>query len=308
MQATSVRTFASWIGSTLRLQGDPMMKIAPVVTGFVSALFLNACAGDAGEPVVGNAMAADSTPTSRVTSARADEKTPTSAGARTRNFDGFDIAGLHLGMSPEEVTAVLKAYDPGIVIKQDAVSFTYTALGQRHKTESFVNYMSGTVPGGAVSLDVRFSYPPEPLTVSVSRGHRQHVEPISQALYVESLIEKYGTPAMDSGRTTTSQGTERTLEWPIGNGSIQCLTPGAEVRSTPPILERIARRLPDASPDSVETCISMLRYVLRGDPVVQASGAMFDVSAAARAEFRSQAWIQSLIDERSATGTAKPRL
>src|SRR5690606_6604110 len=177
-------------------------------------------------------------------------------------------------------------------------NFTYNALGKRHRTDSVVHYMNGTAPGGAVSLDVRFSYPPEPLkVVMVSRRHRQQVEPVSQSLYVESLIEKYGPPARDSGSVTAGQRTERTLHWSIGDGTTQCLPEGSETGSTPPILDRIQRRLPNASPESVEACASVLRYVLRGDPVLEASGGMFDVAAAAKAEFASRDWIQSLIDE-----------
>lgn len=283
------------------------MKMLPMTIVSVSLLWLVACAGDSGEqatgPVGGNAPAASNT----AGNAAASNRTSASGTARSKNYSGFDIAGIYLGMSPEEATSALKAYDPSVVIKQDAINFTYNALGQRYKTDSFPHYMVGTVPGGSVSLDVRFSYPPEPLTVvMVSRGHRQKVEPVSQELYVASLVEKYGAPARDSGSMNARDGVERTLEWPIGNGTTQCMPEGAG--SAPPILERIARQLPNASPASVETCIAVLRYVLRGDPVSRASGNMFDVTAAAKAEFASQDWIQSLIDEKSKPGTEKPKL
>ena len=292
------------------------MKMLPMAIIALPLLVLSACAGDTGDtgeqaassPGPG-AAAADQAAARTDASRRAEAGAPPSGAARIRAYSGFDIAGLYLGMSPEEATAAIQAYDPSIAIKQDAINFTYNALGKRHRTDSFVHYMGGTVPGGSVSLEVRLSYPPEPLkVVAISRGHRQQVEPLSQAMYVESLIEKYGPPARDSGSVTNGQRVERTLEWPFGSGTVQCLPDGAEVQSTPPILDRIQRRLPNPTPESVESCISMLRYVLRGDPVTQASGGMFDVPAAAKAEFANQAWIQSLIDEKSKTGTERPRL
>tara|TARA_R110002110_G_scaffold157570_1_gene354455 strand:- start:109 stop:948 length:840 start_codon:yes stop_codon:yes gene_type:complete len=279
------------------------MKTLPIAIVSVSLLFLSACGGDSSEPAASSA----NTDATAASPDAADTLAPDTASSNS--YSGFDIGGLYLGMSPEEVTAALKAHDPDIVIKQDAVNFTYTALNKRHRTDSYVNYMGGSVPGGDVSLEVRFSYPPEPLAaVAVYRRHRQSVEPVSQALYVESLIEKYGTPALDSGTIKTGSTIERTLDWPIGTGTVQCMPGGAEVQSTPPVLDRIERQIPGSSAESVATCISTLRYVLRGDPVLQANGGMMDVAAAAKAEFASRAWIQSLVDEKSRAGTEKPKL
>tara|TARA_R100000005_G_scaffold85033_1_gene53308 strand:- start:880 stop:1761 length:882 start_codon:yes stop_codon:yes gene_type:complete len=293
------------------------MKTIPIAMCVVSLLLLTACSSDSGEEVAIESSSpplATNTGTSSNVAAGTDSRGDTNVNApapgatQPRTYSGFDIAGLYLGMSPEEVTAALKDFDPTIVIKQDTISFTYNALGKRHQTDPYAHYMVGNIPGGDVSLDVRYSYPPEPLeVVMVSRSHRQQVEPVSQALYVESLVGKYGTPTQDSGSVTNGQRVERTLQWAIGDGTTQCLPDGA-YHSTPPILERIQRRLPDASSETVDTCASTLRYVLQGDPVIRANGGMFDVAAAANAEFAHQAWIQSLIDEKSKTGTEKPKL
>lgn len=290
-----------------------MKNLAKVICA-LSVLFLAACGGDSGEDAT--TAADNATPTESNMEARGNESVrsavATNEKKKTNNaYSGFDIAGIYLGMSPEEVEAVLKSSDPNIVIKQDAINFKYSALGKRYQTESFPTYINGTIPGGNLSLSARFSYPPAPLKViGIYRTHRQQVEPVPQALYVESLIEKYGSPTMDSGSTVSGQQVERILEWHIG-GTTQCLTKGGEVSSTPPLLDRIkkdGRRLENPTPDFTDQCISMLRYSLRGDPVVQANGGMLDVSAGARAEFETQRWIQSLIDEKSRTGTEKPSL
>jgi|GEM_PF-1066904 len=292
------------------------MKTIPMAMCAFSVLLLAACSSDSDKeaasessspPLATNSAVGSNVAAGTATRSDTNVNAPAPAATQPRTYSGFDIAGLYLGMSPEEVTTALKNYDPTIVIKQDAISFTYNALGKRHKTESFAHYMVGNIPGGDVSLDVRFSYPPEPLeVVMISRGHRQQVEPVSQELYVESLVEKYGTPTQDSGSVTNGQRVERTLHWAIGDGTTQCLPDGAH--PSPPILGRIQRRLPDASPETVDTCASTLRYVLQGDPVTRANGGMFDVAAAAKAEFAHQSWIQSLIDEKSKTGTEKPKL
>jgi hypothetical protein len=230
---------------------------------------------------------------------------------RAKSYSGFDIAGISLGMSPEEVEAVIKNFAPEMEIRQDLISFDYNAMGTRYKTDSFVNYMGGSTYAGKLSLGVRFSYPPgPPKVVGISRGDRHEDSPISQAVYVESLIEKYGTPALDTGTVGNGQSAERTLEWPFGNGTVQCLARGGEA-NTEPVLGRMVqngRRYPNPTSEFAEQCISMLRYVLRGEPVVRANGSMIDVVASANGEFATQAWIQTLIDEKSKPGAEKPRL
>lgn len=103
---------------------------------------------------------------------------------------------------------------------------------------------------------------------------------------------------------------QRTLDWPFGNGTVECFSSGG-VEVSPPILDGMVqngRRYPNPTPEFAQQCVSKLRYVLRGEPVIQANGSMLDVSASAEAEFASRAWIQSLIDEKSAPGTERPKL
>jgi hypothetical protein len=183
-------------------------------------------------------------------------------------------------------------------------------MGARYKTDSFVNYMGGSTYASKLSLAVRLSYPPEPLkVVGIYRGDRHQDSPIPQSVYVESLIEKYGPPTSDSGTVGTGQNAERTLDWPFGNGTVDCFA--SDVGASPPILDGMVqngRRYPDPTPEFAQQCISRLRYVLRGEPVTQANGSMLDVAASAEAEFANRAWIQLLIDEKSAPGTDRPRL
>lgn len=302
------------------------MKKLTITMCSLSVLFLVACSDDTGLSNSDNSTenssitstATGQAPSRTFTAAgqapsreTATTERPESKSASGSSYTGFDMAGIYLGMSPEEVEAVIKDYAPDMAIKKDLISFNYDALGARYKTDSFINYMGGSTYGGKLSLGVRLSSPPGPLkVVGVSKGDRHEDSPIAQSVYVESLINKYGSPARDTGTIGTGQQAERTLEWPIGNGTVQCFSKGREA-STDPVLGRMVRdghRYPDPTPEFAQHCISMLRYVLRGEPVIRASGTMVDVVASANAEFKTQAWIQSLIDEKSSPGTEKPRL
>lgn len=290
------------------------MKVFPFTACFLMMLSLIACDNGSASSAANNAKNNTATNTKQAspsTEITVDGKNAKSGSAVNKTYSGFDMAGIYLGMSPEEVEATIKDYAPELKLKKDLISFSYNAMGSRYKTDSFVNYMGGNTYGGKLSLGVRLSSPPEPLkVVGITRGDRHEDSPIPQAVYVESLVEKYGPPALDSGATGTGPNAERTLEWPFGNGTVQCFSKGGEA-STSPVLERMSkdgRRYPDPTPEFTQKCISMMRYVLRGEPVIRAAGSMLDVPASARAEFETQAWIQTLIDEKSKPGTEKPRL
>lgn len=290
------------------------MKKLAVRMCSLSALLLTACSSDSegptGQTAATSPHAVDPAPV-QGTAATMVSEGPQSRNVSRNSYTGFDMAGIYLGMTPEEVEMVIEDYAPEMAVKKDLISFDYNALGARYKTDSFINYMGGSTYGGTLSLDVRFSYPPNPpKVVGISRGDRHRNSPISQSAYVESLIEKYGPPAMDTGSSGTGERAERTLEWVIGNGTVQCLSKGVETMLSP-VLDRMSQggsRYPNPTPEFTRQCISMLRYVLRGEPVVQANGSMLDVVASANAEFEARAWIQSLIDEKSTPGTDRPSL
>lgn len=278
----------------------------------LSALFLAACGSDAEESTVtSNAESASGTANPAPTQSRDQSQSQQAAATMASNsYTGFDIAGIYLGMSPEEAETIIKDYAPDLTFQKDLISFDYNALGARYSTDSFVNYMGGSTYASKLSLAVRLSYPPEPLkVVGIYRGDRHQDSPIAQSVYVESLIEKYGPPTSDSGTTGTGVNALRTLDWTFGNGTVECFASGGD--PSPPILDSMVqngRRYPDPTPEFAQQCISKLRYDLRGEPVVRANGSMLDVAASVEAEFANRAWIQSLIDEKSAPGTDRPQL
>ncbi len=225
---------------------------------------------------------------------------------------GPDIAGLYLGMTPEEVNAVMKAYDASIRIQDTSRYFEYNALGKRYKTDSFLVATHGQMPGGSVGLSVGYSYPPsEPRVVSITRGHRQTTEPLTQADYAKALIDKYGQPVADINNGRTDSRAERTLKWKLAEtGDTSCVL-GASIGNS--VLDRFVKEgrkmaTVDVTPDYAAQCAGLFEYTLRGEPVTNASGTIFDVWAQAKSEFEAQAWVQQQVAEKSKTGTEAPKL
>lgn len=225
---------------------------------------------------------------------------------------GPEIAGLYLDMTPEEARAAMEAYDPSMQIQDTSRYFEYNALGKRYKTNSFLVATHGQMQGGRGGLAVGYSYPPgEPRVVSVTRSHRQTTEPLTQADYLEALIDKYGQPVEDIDNGRTDSQAERTLKWKLpGTGDTSCVN-GASVGNS--VLDRFVkdgRKMADldVTLDYAAQCAGLFEYTLRGDPVTNASGTIFDVWAQARSEFEARVWVQQQVEEKSKTGTAAPKL
>ena len=277
---------------------------------FVLALYL-ALAGcseaDEAPPAAPSAPAANAS--DAPPPARQDTVSPAPPAAPVGQYSGPDIAGIHLGMTPDEARALIQAYDDNIQIQDATNYFRYNALGKSYQTDPFLVATIGTLTNGRGSLAVGYSYPPEPPRVmSISRNHRQSVEPLTQADYVKALVDKYGTPVEDTDNGRAGAGAERVLRWtPPGNGSVVC-TDGVSTGN--PVLRHMqldGRRV-EPTPELAATCAGVFKYLLRGDPVTIAVGTLMDVAAQARSEFEAQDWVQELVAEKSRTGTAPPKL
>tara|TARA_R110002072_G_scaffold209831_2_gene367466 strand:+ start:491 stop:1354 length:864 start_codon:yes stop_codon:yes gene_type:complete len=225
---------------------------------------------------------------------------------------GPDIAGLYLGMTPEQVKAVLEAYDEDMRIQDTIRHFEYNALGKRYKTDNFIAATHGQMPGGSIALSVGYSYPPaEPQVVSITRLHRQTTEPLTQADYAKALIDKYGQPVEDINNGRTDSRAERTLKWELADtGDVSCVSSASIGNSVLDRFIRDGRRMAevDVTPEYAAQCAGVFEYTLRGEPVTNASGTIFDVWAQAGSEFEAQAWVQQQVEDKSKTGTVAPKL
>jgi hypothetical protein len=114
---------------------------------------------------------------------------------------------------------------------------------------------------------------------------------------------------IDNGRADARA--ERTLKWTLpGTGSTPCVK-GASVGNA--VLDRFVREgrrmaEADVTPDYAAGCAGVFEYTLRGDPVTNASGTLFDVWAQAESEFEAREWVQQQVEEKSRTGTTPPKL
>ena len=228
--------------------------------------------------------------------------------AEKNSYSGFDIAGIYIGMSPEEVEAQLKAYDDELKIQSSTQYFNYSALGKRYKTEPHLAAIIGTAPGGRLNIEVGFSFPPgPPKVISVKRTHRQTTAPSTEADYLASLTEKYGKPEQDYFDQALKA---RVLEWRMPGGAEKCMA-GMGGSAGNPVLKNMqqdGQRLDSPTPEYASNCKGIMMYTLNGDPVTHANGKLMDVAAAANAEFATEAWIQQLVEEKSRAGSEKPKL
>lgn len=224
------------------------------------------------------------------------------------NYSGFDIAGIYIGMSPEEVETQLKIYDSELAVNTSTQYLNYSALGKRYKTEPYLAAIIGTAPRGRLNIEVGFSFPPgPPKVISVKRTHRQTTAPSTEADYLASLTEKYGKPAKDYKDPNLKT---RILEWQMSGGTEECMS-GMGTSAGNPVLRSMqqnGRLMANPTPEYARNCKSIMMYSLNGDPVTHANGKLMDVAAAAEAEFATAAWIQQLIEEKSRAGTEKPKL
>lgn len=114
---------------------------------------------------------------------------------------------------------------------------------------------------------------------------------------------------INNGRTDSRA--ERTLKWKLpGTGDVSCVN-GASVGNS--VLDRFVnagRKMADAdvTPEYAAQCAGLFEYTLRGEPVTNTSGTIFDVWGQARSEFEARDWVQQQVGEKSKIGTEAPKL
>lgn len=278
------------------------------------AALIAACDGDAAPP-----SAAAETADPVITQARPQEGTPATvvpsedqaaAAAPSRKYSGPDIMGIYLGMSPEEVMAVLKADPSGFQkIQRSEYTFSYTAHGNKYKTDPFLRGIVGVTKGSEVNLEIGISPPPStPQVIGIRRNHTKREQRLPMKDYADALIEKYGPPASD---VTEGQGPQlkRKLTWSLPGGTRDCISPGSNV--TESVLEKFKDaegRRTEARREEVQECAHVFEYTLYEDPVRTALGYLIDVARAAEFEFMARDWVDQLAAEKAKPATERPAL
>ena len=245
----------------------------------------------------------------------------------------FDVAGLTLGMSPEDALKALRVHGVNEQsISESRLAFRYSdGLKHDHSTADFthmiVAHVDGFVDGKrrTDTFNLFFSPPPEGgKLVAVRRTIDNRVDPVTNGQFRAAVLEKYGAPTVQ---------TSANINWQFGGGSRNCLNtspngigipiPDAGSRNGKSILDMVyARkgvqydfsRFQTPRVASLDDCASMLQYnISPGDaqPATRVSAEMIDVKNWVNAELAAKTWVEGLrqkaVKQREGSGN-KPAL
>ncbi|MBL8225548.1 MAG: hypothetical protein JNM50_09470 [Chromatiales bacterium] len=201
----------------------------------------------------------------------------------------FDIVGLKLGMTQDQVVAAIKAHDPGLKVVSVQSAFGYSDGTQQLQTPPFLSRIEARAaggPSGKPALAVYFTPPPQAGRVwAIERNEKTTGEPPTVQQYVAALQQKYGEP------TAVSPG-YAALAWDFPSGRVNCI-PRLPDRPGFPAFRPSGsddlgfmlnlwqqRKL---APADLSRCASRLHYVLGSSIVTDFSAILIDVATFASA-------------------------
>lgn len=233
--------------------------------------------------------------------------------------DKYDIAGLRLGMTYEQVREALVDHGiPESDIQETRQSYHYSdGIKHDYQTEGFLYRINaGKRIHGNKSQDsfiLYFSPPPEGgRVVAVSRHVTNQVDPPTNGQYREAVHDKYGPPTTSHQNTGVSQ-------WMFGDGTMNCLGTQYEKLAVPvdrrgnsALLEKVFHtsgsrirtdRFRNGRVNELTECATMLQYDIHGyslgenRPATSVSAVMIDVQAWVRAELAAGEMVEGLRQE-----------
>ena len=223
-----------------------------------------------------------------------------------------DIGGIQLGMTPEQVRAALKAFDPGLNVTEVSGYFTYSD-GVTHTLQSpqFLDKLEATpTQSYATSFVVYFSTSTsDPRVIAVTRETGSQTPP-SAAQFDESLIAKYGQPTArvllsdmvweESGKPKCTQtlNYKKQLETNVSNLARE----GA--------LRQLQMRQNDKRnnlPADLTQCPAYLQIGrINADPVTRFNATLLDLGGIVKSELDGSAWVDKLaaaaVEKRASQG------
>ncbi|WP_417549086.1 hypothetical protein [Methylophaga sp.] len=236
----------------------------------------------------------------------------------------FDIVGLKLGMTFEEVKQTLLDYGAKPEsIQQQHQYFQYHDGAELHKTESFLHSVTtakevmGEKGRDQDSFVVYFSPPPEQSkVVAITRMITTRNNPTTIGQYMAALNDKYGEPQTMGSR----------LVWWFPEGKQSCFSSTNLVMS--PDIDQIMKsiflssgnryfldRFQNTKLTSVDDCAGYLVYqmgMLQPDaPANSVTATMIDAPTWVKANLKSMEWVEQLKTEATKArlaGSSKPTL
>lgn len=236
----------------------------------------------------------------------------------------FDIVGLKLGMTFEEVEKTLLDYGAKPeTIQQQHQYFQYHDGAELHKTESYLHSVTaGKENRGENGRDqdnfiVYFAPPPEPSSVvAITRNVTTRNNPTTVGQYMTALNDKYGEPQTIGSR----------LVWWFPEGKQSCYSSTNLVMS--PNIDQIMKsiflssgnryfldRFQNTKLTSIDDCAGYLVYemgMLQPDaPAKNVTATMIDAPTWVKANLKSMEWVEKLQTEATEArlaGSSKPTL
>lgn len=226
----------------------------------------------------------------------------------------FDVIGLKLGMTVEEVHKALKDYDVEPNITEHRQYYNYSDGVEHFKTDDFVFYIEALKrKENNDYLSIFFSPGPQGgRVVAITRTLENRTTPPTRSQYLNALKNKYGQPTSEDINT---------VHWDFPVGKIQCLVGaiGAYQPTQPSILKKIYGAnvgsrdgiFHNSNVKSLSDCASYLTYSIpSGDdsPVTEARAIMVDVAGLANGELTANEWVAGLAEQARKGREAKGKM
>ncbi|CAM3829845.1 hypothetical protein [Rheinheimera salexigens] len=217
----------------------------------------------------------------------------------------YDIVGLKLGMSVEQVQAALKSYGVDKKnIQERRRYFNYSDGVELFQTDDFVAYIyaNRNKDNNFENLSIFFSFgPPGGKVVAITRTIENRTNPLTRSQFLTALKSKYGQPTSEDIST---------VYWSFPAEKVQCIAGavGGYRPDQPSILKKIYGANVGSrdgifhirTVNSLEQCSSYLTYAMpTGDasPVTTATAVMVDVAGTAEGELSANEWVEGLADK-----------
>lgn len=213
--------------------------------------------------------------------------------------DSFDIVGLRLGMTEQQVRSTLNAHNPQLQLNTKTVSYTYSDGVKQHQTAPALAEIVAVAMNGSENITLLFSQPPKPARLVGVRRVASLPNPPTHDQMVQATLQKYGPPAVNRPRERLKPETR--LIW-IEPGKPQCwrtsakqvavFTPASPVLD---VLQQFAQRQKMGfAPADLSQCGAIAQFVAATDPVRNFTVEMTDTGPWLDTLKATSAWVSGL--------------
>ncbi|MCC5885866.1 MAG: hypothetical protein JJT88_05455 [Gammaproteobacteria bacterium] len=220
----------------------------------------------------------------------------------------WDLMGLRLGMTEDEVTAAFKAYNPNGQINVYNSNYTYSDKVNSFRTPPFLSSMDLRVTTTVISTPLRvwFSGPDGDVRViAIAREEINLPNPPTAAEFNQTVYDKYGEPThrMSNGAPIWQEaGKPSCITTRNSYGESISLQEFPQVASGHKTMEQAVQMLEiwqqrpaeQAAPEDLGTCGAFMYYPPGRDAMRSFRAAIFDVGAIVDTHRRRMAWVSQL--------------